>query len=193
MTLAERKRQLVRDELGSAALKLLAGQGFECTTIEQIVAAAGVSRRTFFRYFKSKEDVVIEFVGDVGECVQAELAARPAEEPPARAIRNALLVAVAAFSEHPEKSIALTRLTLGTPALRARYLHRQDELKTALAAVLAERSGAAAPGDLRAKVIVGMALVVFNIALARWAEDGGTKQLDELFEETFALAADALN
>jgi Transcriptional regulator len=157
------------------------------------VAAAGVSRRTFFRYFKSKEDVILEFVGEVGEYVRAELATRPVEEPPAQAIRHALSVAVAAFSEYPEKSIALTRLTLGTPALRARYLDRQDELKTALAAVLAERSGAAGPGDLRAKVTAGMALVVFNIALARWAEDGGTKQLDELFKETFALAADALN
>ncbi len=60
VSLAERKRQLVRDELTEAALKLLAFQGFEATTIDQMAAAAGLSRRTFFRYFQSKEDVIIE-------------------------------------------------------------------------------------------------------------------------------------
>jgi len=94
LSLAERKRQLVRDQLGVAALHLLAGQGYEETTVEQIVAAAGVSRRTFFRYFKSKEDVIVESVGDLGSAIRAELAARPARESPQAAIRAALSVAV---------------------------------------------------------------------------------------------------
>ena len=59
-TLAERKRQVVVDELTEAALQLLAIKGFDTTTVDEIVAAAGVSRRTFFRYFASKEDVVVQ-------------------------------------------------------------------------------------------------------------------------------------
>jgi len=96
-TMADRKRQLVRDELSAAALKLLAYQGFEDTTIDQIVAAAGVSRRTFFRYFKSKEDVIIEFLGDLGSWLRQELAARPPDEPAPVALRNAVRIFVEAI------------------------------------------------------------------------------------------------
>src|ERR1700759_88351 len=92
LTLAERKRQLVRDELAEAALRLLARQGFEETTVDELAAAAGVSRRTFFRYFASKEDVVISSVVVAPEGMVAEVAPRPAEEPPAVAIREAVKV-----------------------------------------------------------------------------------------------------
>src|SRR5215207_7180855 len=127
MTLAERKRQLVRDELTEAALKLLAFQGFEETTIDQIVAAAGVSRRTFFRYFRSKEDVIIEFLGHLGTKLSHALAARPASEKPSVALREAFAVFTDTYHHNPEKSIRLARLTLRTPALMARYLERQTQ------------------------------------------------------------------
>src|SRR5260221_13721428 len=90
VSLVERKRQLVRDELTEAALKLLAFQGFEATTIDQLAAAAGASRRTFFRYFQSKEDVIIEFLDDLGRQLRAALPAQPASERPALAVRNPL-------------------------------------------------------------------------------------------------------
>jgi len=117
LSLAERKRQLVRDQLGEAALRLLASQGYEETTVEQIVAAAGVSRRTFFRYFKSKEDVIVGSVGDLSATIRAELAARPEQENPQSAIRAALAVAVEQLASEPEKSVPIIRLLFDTPAL----------------------------------------------------------------------------
>ncbi|MGE6735029.1 TetR family transcriptional regulator, partial [Streptomyces sp. NPDC059900] len=80
--MAERKRQLVSSELTEAALQLLARKGFDAVTIDEIVTTAGVSRRTFFRYFASKEDVVVQFLADMGVGIHAELAARPEGEPP---------------------------------------------------------------------------------------------------------------
>jgi AcrR family transcriptional regulator len=186
--LAHRKRQLVRDELTEAALKLLAFQGFERTTIDQIAAAAGVSRRTFFRYFQSKEDVIVESLRHMGEQLRSALDARPAEEPPATAVRQAFSVFVEELcAEYPEKELRLTRLILHTPALAARYLERQAEWKADVSASLARRAGVAAH-DLRPTVIAGVAFAALEAALNAWVEGNGERHLGALLDETFALA-----
>src|SRR5262245_48880546 len=132
---AERKRRLVRDELCHLALRLIAAQGYKETTVEQIVDAAGVSRRTFFRYFKSKEDVIIEVLGDVEEFVVAELTGRPPGEPAAEAVRAALRALVRLHAEEAEKTRALIRLIVETPDVRARFLDRMYEWRRSMAAV----------------------------------------------------------
>jgi AcrR family transcriptional regulator len=190
--LAERKRQVVRDELSAAALRLLAYQGFEETTIDQIVAAAGVSRRTFFRYFRSKEDVIIAFLAEVGELAREQLAARPADEPPPVALHRALSVFVAEMEEHPEKSLRLARLTLETPALRARYLDRQGDWQAALAAELSRRTGLDPAGDMRPALAAGVALTAFTTALTTWAATGGAERLPDLFDRAFGLVEGSL-
>ncbi|WP_223297476.1 TetR family transcriptional regulator [Catenulispora acidiphila] len=187
LSLAERKRQLVRDELAEAALRLLARQGFEETTVDDLAAAAGVSRRTFFRYFASKEDVVISSVVVVTEGIVAEVAARPADEPPAVAIREAVkTVTLEDFAENREKSVALIRHTQNIPALRARFAERQDLLRDDLAAVLARRAGrdTIAPRD---QFAAGLGLLAFVGALQYWAASDGRADpaavLDSAFEE----------
>jgi AcrR family transcriptional regulator len=187
LTLAERKRQLVRDELAEAALRLLAKQGFEETTVDELAAAAGVSRRTFFRYFASKEDVVISSVVVVTEGIVAEVAARPAEEPPAVAIREAVkVVTMEDFAEDREKSVALIRHTQNIPALRARFAERQDLLRDDLAAVLAHRAGRDTPAP-RDQFAAGLGLLAFVGALQYWAASDGRADpaavLDAAFEE----------
>jgi AcrR family transcriptional regulator len=193
VSLAARKRQLVRDELAEAALKLLAWQGFETTTIDQIVATAGVSRRTFFRYFRSKEDVIVQFLGDVGAQLCAGLALRPVGEPPAVALRHALSIFVLTCTEHPEKSLRLTKLTLGTPALRARFLELQAQWRTGLAAELARRAGSGPHVELRSALAAAVALAAFDTALNRWADSDGADDLADLTDQTFAVVAAALN
>lgn len=192
-SLAERKRQLVRDELSEAALKLLAWQGFEATTIDQITAAAGVSRRTFFRYFRSKEDVIIEFLASLGTQLCGELAARPPQEPPAVALRHAVAVFVDVYAEHEEKSLRLAKLTLTTPALLARYLERQARWRADLASELARRAGHDPASDLRPALTAAVALAAFDTALARWVDTDGADDLNALTDQTFALVADTLN
>ena len=187
LTLAERKRQLVRDELAEAALRLLARQGFEDTTVDELAAAAGVSRRTFFRYFASKEDVVISSLVVVSEGILAEVEARPAAEPPAVAIREAVkAVTVEDFAEDREKSVALIRHTQQVPALRARFAERLDLLREDLAVVLARRAGRDAPAP-RDQFAAGLGLLAFAGAMQVWAAADGRADpaavLDAAFEE----------
>ncbi|WP_370348936.1 TetR family transcriptional regulator [Catenulispora sp. EB89] len=175
------------DELAEAALRLLARQGFEETTVDELAAAAGVSRRTFFRYFASKEDVVISSVVVVCEAIVAEVAARPAEEPPAVAIREAVKTVTAEdFAEDREKSVALIRHTMQIPALRARFAERQDLLRDDLAAVLARRAGRDVPSP-RDQFAAGLGLLAFAGAMQFWAASDGREDpasvLDAAFEE----------
>ncbi|MBO3745864.1 TetR family transcriptional regulator [Streptosporangiaceae bacterium NEAU-GS5] len=168
---AERKRRLVRDELCHLALRLIAAQGYKETTVEQIVDAAGVSRRTFFRYFKSKEDVIIEVLGDVEQFVVAELTARPPGEPAAEAVREVLRALARLHAGEPDKTLAITRLILETPDLRARYLSRTYEWRRSMAAVLARRDGREG-SSLRDEVTVAVPFAALEAALTRW--DGRT-------------------
>jgi AcrR family transcriptional regulator len=193
VNMAERKRQLVRDELTEAAVKLLAHQGFDETTVEQIAAAVGMSRRTFSRYFESKEDVIVHMLAGAGTQLCAALRARPAEEPPAVALRHALSVFTEIMAGHPQKAQHVTRLILGTPALLARFLERQSHWQDEMTTVLAERTGFPSETDLRPRLAAGVALTAFNAALRRWVEDGGTADMDGLVDEAFTTVTPALD
>jgi AcrR family transcriptional regulator len=188
VSLAERKRQLVRDELTEAALKLLAFQGFEATTIDQMAAAAGVSRRTFFRYFQSKEDVIIEFLSDHGRQLSHSLSTRPATEPPAVALHHTLRAFTDTFWEHPEKSWRLAKVMISTPPLLARYLERQVTWRSALTAELATRMAVDPGTDLRPRVLVAVAFAAFDTALTRWVEQEPATDLNVLLAECFEIA-----
>ncbi|WP_328900351.1 MULTISPECIES: TetR family transcriptional regulator [unclassified Streptomyces] len=192
-TLAERKRRLVSDELSESALQLLALKGFDAVTVDEIAAAAGVSKRTFFRYFASKEDVVVQLLADMGTGIRAELAARPAAEPPSVALRHAVWVPLGECADHGERALRVVRLILRTPALLARFLERQARWRDDLARELAERLGRDGERDLYPRLAAGMALDAFDAVLHHWSADGSTETPAELTDRAFAVIAPALD
>lgn len=195
VTMAQRKRQLVSDELTEAALQLMASKGFDAVTIDEIVSAAGVSKRTFFRYFASKEDVVVRFLADMGTGIRAELAARPVEEPPSIALRHAVRVPLAVCADHSESDRALrvVQLILRTPALLARFLEHQAQWRDDLAEELARRPGPEAESDLYPRLAAGMALNAFDAVLHRWSASGGAEDPVDLIDRAFAVINPALD
>src|ERR1700691_2282345 len=76
-TLQVRKQQLVRDAIYDAAIELFAVKGFDETTVEEVAQAAGVSRRSFFRYFASKDDLLAQNVVNFGSVLAATITACP--------------------------------------------------------------------------------------------------------------------
>ncbi|MFG3258949.1 TetR family transcriptional regulator [Streptomyces sp. NPDC048172] len=191
--MAQRKRQLVAGELTEAALRLLAEKGFDAVTIDEIVATAGVSRRTFFRYFASKEDVVVQFLADMGDGIRAALADRPAEESPSAALRHAVRVPLDACADHSDRALGVVQLILRTPALRARFLERQAEWSDGLTAELATRLGLSPSKDLYPRLAAGMALSTFDTVLHRWSASGGEESPAALLDQSFALLAPSLD
>ncbi|MEU4324128.1 TetR family transcriptional regulator [Nonomuraea dietziae] len=193
VSLAQRKRELVSNELTEAALHLLALKGFDAVTVDEIVAAAGVSRRTFFRYFASKEDVVVQFLADMGSGIRAELAARPIEEQPSVALRHAVWVSVASCTDHSDKALRVVQLILRIPALRARFGERQAQWRDDLAAELARRLELDPNTDLYPQLAAGIALTAFDAVLQRWSGSDGTEDPAELIDQAFTIIAPALD
>ncbi|WP_218009788.1 TetR family transcriptional regulator [Actinomadura kijaniata] len=193
VTMAERKRRLVVNGLTEAALRLLAERGFDAVTVDQIVAAAGVSRRTFFRHFASKEDVVVRFLGDMGADIRAELAARPPAEPPSVALRHAVWSSMATCVDRSGQALGVVRLILRTPALRARFVERQAQWRDDLAVELARRLGLDPATDLYPPLAAGMALTAFDLVLQRWSDSEGAADPAALTDRAFATIAPALD
>ncbi|OAR26361.1 TetR family transcriptional regulator [Streptomyces sp. ERV7] len=193
VSLAQRKRQLVSNELTEAALQLLASKGFEAVTIDEIATAAGVSKRTFFRYFASKEDVVVQFLADLGTGIRAGLAARAAGELPSVALRHAVSVPLAECAGHADRALRVVQLILGTPALNARFLEHQAQWRDELTAEVAHRLGLDPDTDLYPSLAAGMTLTAFDSVLRRWSGSDGGEDPAELIQRAFVVIAPALD
>ncbi|PLW72300.1 TetR family transcriptional regulator, partial [Streptomyces sp. DJ] len=117
--LRERKKIKTRRAIRRAARLLFEQQGYEATTVEQIAEAAEISPSTFFRYFPAKEDVLL---GDGYEpLVEAALRDRPAGEPLAESVRQALLQQLRLqLAQDPEETLQFLRIAQRVPAVRSR-------------------------------------------------------------------------
>jgi AcrR family transcriptional regulator len=184
LSLQERKQELVRTEIFNAAWTLFGQRGYEDTTVADIAAAAGVSRRTFFRYFSSKEDVLVETSDDVAEAMLAAMAARPLDEPPLVAIERALVPVLESRLAQTERSHTIIRLLRESRTLRRALLERHALMEERLAVQLAVRLGLDAAKDstpaLLAFVARAMMDTAFNVAY-----DQGRTDVAALVAELF--------
>jgi len=169
--LRERKKARTRDAIQREALRLIASQGYAATTCEQIAAAAEVSPATLFRYFATKEDIVLQDVYD--PLIAGAVGARPAHESPLTAVRRGFADALAdAYQNDLEPIRQRTALILSVPALRARSREQQESLVTHLAAALAERAGVSR-SNLGIEVAAVTCAAAVGVAVERWAHQGG--------------------
>jgi AcrR family transcriptional regulator len=185
--LRERRKALTAAELEAAAYRLFGERGFDAVTVDDIAAEADVSRRTFFRYFASKEDVLLadHFV-QLGRLRDA-MAARPADEPIITALRNALLSMTSDFEDRKEMIIVRGRIMRDTPSLQARSLVHQKLWEDAMQEMVAERLGVDPVTDLRPGVVSAATLAAMRIAFTIWLTSGCDGDLIEMTAEALDL------
>ncbi|GAA1871073.1 TetR family transcriptional regulator [Pseudonocardia ailaonensis] len=182
----ERTRRTVRDDIAAAAMALFEEQGFESTTMDEIAARAGVSRRSLFRYFGTKEDIVLRSLTATGEIVAELLRARPAAEGPWEALQAVADEMVAEDTWSDERELAVGRTCLSTPSLRARRSEKHQSWSELLVPLLARRPASAPVGEVAATAILAAGMACLDIATDRWVDGGATTPLPELFAEAVA-------
>ncbi len=181
--LRERKRQETRERLTRAAMALFLERGFEATTLDDIVAAANISRRTFFHYFASKEDVVFAWHEESNAALLAALAARPAGESMLMAAENAIVEM--ARQLNPREAVALARLKRENPALQARDQFKYERLERALAEALLKRAGNKSE-RMQARLVAMIATGAMRVGGELWAAEGAREKPESLVRRIFA-------
>jgi AcrR family transcriptional regulator len=168
--LRERKKARTRASIREHALRLFREQGYQVTTVEQIAAAAEISPATFFRYFPTKEDVVLQ--DDFDLITIAALNAQPPELSPIAAFRAAAASSLAAMTEADKDVFRETsRLTAQVPEIRARALDEFTRTIDGIAAALADRVGRA-PDNFAVRTLAGAIIgVITSVALPGLGED----------------------
>jgi mycofactocin system transcriptional regulator len=173
-----------REELELVALQLFAERGFDSTTLDDVAEAAGIGRRTFFRYFASKNDVVWGDWDMALEGFRKELAAIPADV----ALLDGLREAVKAINLLPEGAEGQHRVRLAmvlhTPALQAHSTLRYAGWRAVVADHVASRTGRS-PEDFRCQLLAHKALACCVAAYEQWLGDPSA-DLQDLLDEALS-------
>ncbi|MFD7707136.1 TetR family transcriptional regulator [Streptomyces sp. NPDC059786] len=184
----------MRDALVAAAFRLFLKRGYERTTVDDIVALAGVGRRSFFRYFPSKEDVVFpdheRCLAEMKEFLDADPGddhgADRGPDDPVRRVCDAARLVLRMYAENPTFSVQRYRLTKQVPGLRAYELSVVWRYERALADHLRGRFRDRPDGILHADVIAAAVVAAHNNALRSWLRADGRGDADAEVDRALA-------
>ena len=175
-SLRERKKARTRASIREHALRLFREQGYQATTVEQIAAAAEVSPSTFFRYFPTKEDVVLQ--DDMDTRLVEALARQPQDLAPLPAVRAALREAWASFTEAEWEQIREgAQLSADVPEIRSRSMNEMSRVINGVAEVVGRRAGREA-SDVRVRALAGAVMgVMMSVFLPEHFEQHGGPEI----------------
>ncbi|MEU6184597.1 TetR family transcriptional regulator [Nocardia sp. NPDC047038] len=180
-------RAAIRANIADTAMTLFIEQGFEQTTVEQIANRAGVSARSVFRYFESKEDMVVGNMYEIGETLREALEARPEDQEPWEALRQSFHTLLATYADNQPEALSRAHLLDSTPSLQSARRQKQAQwLELLIPGVQARLPGPINTRQLRAAAITASALACLDIAIRTWAESGGTTDIVALLDTALA-------
>ena len=173
-----RSHDTTRAEIARAAIRSFLRNGFEHTTVDDIAAAAGISRRTYFRYFASKDESLLSDMQEMGISVAEAFRRAPASLPPLTAMREAFLEIEGVASEFPERQRSLGAMLRANQRVHGALLLVQLEWIEEFAEVIANRRGDSVerPTD---RLIAHMGMDAWNMAVDWWLEDEGSSLHDQ--------------
>ncbi len=190
--LRARKKSEVRLSIVTAALRQFDERGFAETTVDDIAAAANVSRRTFFRYFPSKEDVYLVDPERKLTIIRSELRARRDVEPILGAIRRALAAIARDYASDANLVRLQYRVALREPHLAAHGFMYQVRWESVLAEAVAADIGEDPQTGARSRVVAHVAVGAARAAVTAWLEGGCTADPVALMMQTLDLVEPAL-
>jgi AcrR family transcriptional regulator len=185
-------RAEVRRDLVAAAVQLFRSKGYDDTTVDDIAAGAGVGRRTFFRYFRSKEDAISpDHEAGLARVAEVFDTAHP-DEPTASLVLRAGETVFDLYTDDPALSVVRFALTHDVPVLRDRESASVDHYRRLFIRRVRERFAAEADGEMRAAVIGAAVVAAHNIALRSWLAAGAPADGVDACRARFRRVADML-
>ncbi|WP_129307108.1 TetR family transcriptional regulator [Streptomyces sp. L2] len=179
--LRERKKIKTREAIRSATYALVEQQGYDATTIDQIAERAEVSPSTVFRYFPTKEDIVL--TDEYDPVLLEKIRRRPAEERWTDTIRSVLREAVRVGVEEEPDSRLRTRLMVEVPAVRSRMMESMSVTGRMLCQVIGERTGRD-PAGLEVRAYAMSLVGALMETTLYWAENGHREDFTGLIDRT---------
>ena len=185
--LRQRKRRETSERIIEKGLKLFVKHGYEATTLDAIAEAAGISRRTFFYYFKSKEDVLLA-AHDSGfrEALKPSMLDEPPDQAPVDVVRKCLIKLASRYETR--ESIVFDRLMQSTEALRARKEAVFVETEQILLEAMCELWPAPARRD-GLRLVAMVAMGTLRLALDKWKQNDAARPLAYYLRQGFTLLA----
>ncbi len=188
--LRERKKERTRAQIIETAIDLFLKNGYEQTTLDEVLGAVEISRRTFFRYFASKEDLLIAWMDQLIEAAREAVRARPPSEPPLVALRSAIRDTLGQLYEGDlPRFVAVQQFVAKTPAVRARQGERLGHCAEAICEPLAARMGLDPQRDLPPRVLANCAIAIMQCSIDAWIARGAAEDLLALVDEGFRALA----
>ena len=185
-TLWTRSRRAAYAEITGVAMRLFLEQGFDQTTIDQIAATAGISRRSFFRYFGTKEDIVLGDLANEGTVARDALESVPLSVGPWEALRLALeSVDALQSATEADSKLKISKMMYETPSLRARSIEKHLKWQEQLVPNIRLRLGLESTDDSSpaADAIVASAIACLDAAGEIWTRGNGVARLADLYDE----------
>ncbi len=184
LSIREKNKLRIRNRIVDAAMELVAANGIDGVSPDDIAATAEVGRATFFRYFDSKEAaVVVGFYEKRLQALVGKLQAAPAELGPMAAIIQAFRQLDATWKKQAEWILMQARLGSDSPSLKAKAMEYQAQYEEAIASAIAPRYARLAARDLRPRLLAGSTLAVVRICIEHWSANGGRGDLAKLVRE----------
>ncbi|WP_067674083.1 TetR/AcrR family transcriptional regulator [Nocardia miyunensis] len=184
--LRERKKQQTREALHRAAIRLYAEHGPDSVTVNDICAAADVSPRTFFNYFDSKEDAVLDWHEEqAGGALAERIAARPAEEAPLDAVHQAINAGIRRLQNRPTWR-EYQQMVRQNPRLVPTAYAESRRTLAAMTEGVARRTGLS-PEDLYPRALAGAAHAITRAALTEWNPEDPTSDLLAIMNTCFEM------
>ncbi|CAP54256.1 putative transcriptional regulator, TetR family [Gluconacetobacter diazotrophicus PA1 5] len=185
----EQRRVETRASLINAAMSLLSTKGFEETTVDEIAQTAGIARRTLFRYFPTKADIVTAWTQQMTDVLARSVAACPASLPPQALLGHALESVVPHIAPTPREAYACVYLIERTPALLSVSLRKYAQWEDSLADALMQRLAPSDDRALSARVAARSGIAAFRTALDEWIRLKGRSRLVPILRRIMRLQA----
>jgi AcrR family transcriptional regulator len=184
----ERKRRETLQRITDVGIGLFIKRGYDATTLDEIAAAAGISRRTFFYYFKSKDEILLSLQKGIGDMLVSALREAPQEMRPLEAIRYAVVKVCALVPA--DDMIVIDRLMRSSAAVQARKQASYIEQEKAVFAALRER-WTSAERESGLRLVAMLAIGAMRLATEAFGREGGKRPIVDLLNEAFdALEAE---